>query len=142
MDINLNINFNNKKTTLNPILIGILILATALSFYNLDFQRAWLDELHTLKEADPKWSLKEFHEVNMFREGIPHLYFLIVRFFWYFIWHSLFTVRFVSVLFGILGIYGIYLLGKAISNKHAGYIAALLLAVHPFHIDYSQDGRS
>ena len=143
MDINININFNkdSKRISLNFILIAIIILATILRFYNLGFQGAWIDEIHTLKEADPDVSLKEFHEVNMFREGIPHFYFLIVRFFGIIFGHSLYTIRVVSVVCGILSVILIYTLAKEISNKQTGYIAAFLLAIHPFHIEYSQEGR-
>lgn len=144
MDININLNFRkySKRIKLNFILIGILLLATFLRFYNLDFQGVWLDEMHTLKEADPDWTLKMLHEVNMFREGIPHLYFLIVRSFGIIFGHSIYSVRLVSVLFGILSVYSIYLVGKNISTKQTGFIASFLLAIHPFHIEYSQEGRS
>ena len=67
MDININLNFNknSKKIKLNFILIAILILAAIFRFYNIGFQGAWLDELHTLKEADPSLTFKELHEVIM-----------------------------------------------------------------------------
>lgn len=144
MYISLNIKSKNSEKVIkfNYILLGILLLSTVLRLYNLGFQGAWLDELHTLKEADPDVSLKEFHQVNMFREGIPHFYFLIVRFFGIIFGHSLYSIRLVSVICGILGVFSMYLLGKEISNKQTGYIAAFLLAIHPFHIEYSQEGRS
>ncbi len=144
MDIIININLNKgtKKIKLNFILIAILILATVLRFYNLGFQGAWLDEIHTLKEADPNLSFKELHELIMWREGIPHFYFILVRFFGIIFTHSLFSIRLLSVVSGILAVYGIYLLGKEMKNKQLGYIAALLLALQPFHIEYSQEGRS
>ena len=95
MDINVNINFNNNLKTIkfNFILIGILVLAAFFRFYNLGFQGAWLDEIHTLKEADPNLSFKELHEVIMWREGIPHFYFILVRFFGIIFTHSLFSIR-------------------------------------------------
>lgn len=144
MDININLNFNNnsKKLKLNFILIGILILAAVLRFYNIGFQGAWLDEIHTLKEADPNLSFKELHELIMWREGIPHFYFILVRFFGIIFTHSLFSIRLLSVVSGILAVYSIYLLGKEMKSKQLGYIAAFLLAIQPFHIEYSQEGRS
>ena len=144
MDINININFNkdSKKFKLNFILIAILILAAFFRFYNLGFQGAWLDEIHTLKEADPNLSFKELHEVIMMREGIPHFYFILVRFFGIIFTHSLFSIRLLSVVTGILAVYSIYLLGKEMKDKQLGYIAAFLLALQPFHIEYSQEGRS
>lgn len=144
MNVSLNININNSEKVIkfNYLLLGILLLSCVLRFYNLGFQGAWLDELYTLKQADPDLSFKEFNDINMFRDGIPHLYFLIVKFFGIIFGHTLYTIRLVSVVFGALGVFGMYLLGKEISGKNLGYIAALLLAVHPFHIEYSQEGRS
>lgn len=144
MDINLNLNFKNnfRKIKIDLILIAILSVSILLRFYNLGFQGAWLDELHTLKEADPNLTLKEFHQIIMFREGIPHFYFLVVRFFGIIFGYSLYTIRLVSVVSGVLAVYGAFLLGKSMVDKQTGYIAAFLLAVHPFLIEYSQEGRS
>ncbi|MCZ8330048.1 MAG: glycosyltransferase family 39 protein [Flavobacterium sp.] len=144
MNISLNININNsqKVVQFNYLLLGILVLSCVLRFYNLGFQGAWIDELYTLKQADPDLSFQKFNEMNMFYDGIPHLYFLIVKFFGIIFGHTIYTIRLVSVIFGVLGVFGMYLLGKEIAGKNVGYIAALLLAVHPFHIEYSQEGRS
>lgn len=144
MNISLNININNsqKVVQFNYLLLGILVLSCILRFYNLGFQGAWIDELYTLKQADPDLSFQKFNEMNMFYDGIPHLYFLIVKFFGIIFGHTIYTIRLVSVIFGVLGVFGMYLLGKEIAGKNVGYIAALLLAVHPFHIEYSQEGRS
>lgn len=144
MDVNTNINFNkgSKKINFNFILIAILILATILRFYNLGFQGAWLDEIHTLKEADPNLSFKELHELIVSREGIPHFYFILVRIFGLIFTHSLFSIRLLSVITGVLAVYSIYLLGKEMKSKQLGYIASFLLALQPFHIEYSQEGRS
>ena len=144
MDISINFsnNTNSRTINLNFILIGILILAAFFRFYNIGFQGAWLDELHTLKEADPNLTFKELHEVIMWREGIPHFYFIMVRIFGVIFTHTLFSIRLSSVICGVFSVYGMYLLGKEMKDKNMGYIAAILLAIHPFHIEYSQEGRS
>ncbi len=142
MDINTFLNDKLKKVNFNFVLLGILLVAGFLRFYHLEFQGAWIDEIHTLKQADPDLTFKEFHKVIMEREGIPHFYFLIVRFFGIIFTHSLFSIRLVSVLCGILSVYFIYLLGKELKDKNTGYIAAILLTIHPFHIEHSQEGRS
>lgn len=126
----------------NKYLILILSIAAFLRIYHLDFQGAWLDEIHTLKESDPELTLKEMYDVVNWREGIPHFYFIVVRIFGIIFGHTLFSIRLVSVVFGVLGVLCIYLLGKSISNKQVAYISAFFLAIHPFHIEYSQEGRS
>lgn len=126
----------------NYLLLLILLLAAALRLYHLDFQSIWIDEIHTMIEANPDMSMKEFDEIIMFREGIPHFYFLAVRLFFEIFGYSTFTARFFSAVVGIVSVYVIYLLGKELYNKRAGLVAASLLAVNQFHIYYSQEARS
>lgn len=47
-------------------------------------------------------------------------------------------VRLSSAVFGILGVYLIYLLGKRLYSERVGLIAALSLAILPWHIHYSR----
>lgn len=131
-----------EKAKENKWIISIVILAAVLRLYRLGFQSAWLDEMHTLKESDPLLTLSEFHKVIMFREGIPHFYFLIIRFLGEVFGSSIVTARSVSAVAGIASVYFIYLLGKELWSKSAGLIAAALLTVNIFHIEYSQEGRS
>jgi uncharacterized membrane protein len=144
MDINININFNNKLKNfkIDFILISILLIAIFLRFYKLDFQGAWLDELHTLKEGDPNLTFKELHEVIMWREGIPHFYFILIQFFGTLFTHTLFSIRLLSAICGVLAVFSIFLLGKEMKGKNFGYVAAIFLSLQPFHIEYSQEGRS
>lgn len=126
----------------NYLLLSILLLAAFLRLYHLDYQSIWLDEIHTMIEANPDMSLKDFDSVIMMREGIPHLYFLSVRLFFEIFGYSTFAARLFSAVVGILSVYAIYLLGREIFNRRAGLIAAMLLAVNYFHIYYSQEARS
>lgn len=131
-----------KNVKENLWIILILILATVLRFYNLGFQSAWLDEVHTLKESDPSMSFSQFDKIIMAREGIPHLYFMIVRFLSDLLGTSIYVARIPSAVGGVLTVWFVYLLGKELCNKRAGQISALLLAVNYFHIEYSQEARS
>jgi mannosyltransferase len=73
-------------------------------------------------------------------ERLPPLYFfLLVPF--YILSRSEWTLRLVSVISGIISIPLIYLLGKRLFNKKIGLISALLLAISPFHLYYSQELR-
>lgn len=125
----------------NVWLILILILGTFLRFYHLDFQSIWLDEIHTMIEGNPSLPYSEFYDLMLLREQMPHLYYILVRVNSFIFGHSTFVVRSLSAIFGIISIYSIYLLTKELSNKKAGYFAALLLAVNYFHIWYSQEAR-
>ncbi len=49
-----------------------------------------------------------------------------------------FAVRLPSAIFGVLGVLGIYLLTKELINWKTGQLAALLLAVSPWHLHFSR----
>src|SRR3989344_1593065 len=49
-------------------------------------------------------------------------------------------VRLTGVFWGILGIFGIYLLSKKLFNQKIALISALILAITPWHIQYSRQG--
>ena len=54
---------------------------------------------------------------------------------------SEFSIRFPALIFGVLSIFMIYKLGKVLFNLEIGLLSALILAISPFHIHYSQEAR-
>jgi 4-amino-4-deoxy-L-arabinose transferase-like glycosyltransferase len=55
--------------------------------------------------------------------------------------HSEVSLRLLPALFGILTVPALYLLGRTLFSSGAGHIAALLVAVNPCAIYFSQDAR-
>jgi tetratricopeptide (TPR) repeat protein len=53
-----------------------------------------------------------------------------------------FLLRFPYAAFGILGVILMYQVGRTLFDDGTGIIAAFLLAISPFHIQYSQEARS
>lgn len=117
----------------------ILTLGLILRLISLN-QSLWLDEAINVMATQhfsfigmiTQYAVADFH---------PPGFFIIL---WP--WVKLFgtgevAVRIPSVIFGIITIYLVYLLGKKIYSKYLGLIAALLLAVNPLHIYYSQEAR-
>jgi 4-amino-4-deoxy-L-arabinose transferase-like glycosyltransferase len=49
-----------------------------------------------------------------------------------------FSVRLVSALFGVAGIFAIYFLATTLFNKNIGLISALFLTISPWHIHFSR----
>ena len=125
----------------NYLLLSILFIAAVLRIYHIGFQSPWLDEIHTLNEANPSNSLKEIYGMLLDSEPHPPLYFYIIHFCFKIFGYTIETARMFSVICGVAGVYAIYLLARTISNKRIGIIAALLLSVNAFHIQYSQDAR-
>src|SRR3989344_1966867 len=54
---------------------------------------------------------------------------------------SAFSVRLPAALMGILNLYLIYLLGKKLFGNKIGLISAVILALTPWHIHYSREGK-
>ena len=122
-------------------LIAILFLGAFLRFYKLDFQSVWLDEIHTLNEANPNLSFSEVYNSIMVCEQMPPLYFYSVYFLFKIFGFTPFVVRFYSAIIGVISLYAIYALGKELTDKKTGMIASLLLSLNIFHLYYSQEAR-
>jgi 4-amino-4-deoxy-L-arabinose transferase-like glycosyltransferase len=122
------------------VLILVLHLATLLRFCALDVKCLWQDEASTLKHATAAGVPELLSSVLDKALPAPPLYFLVS--------HILlplgdadFVLRFPSVAFGVLAVAGVYALGKAMFGELEGLAAALLLAISPSHIRYSQEAR-
>lgn len=125
----------------NTWIIAILIIATFLRFYKINFQSLWLDEIYTMNITSPKYSLKEFYTEVVTKEGFPFLYFILLKIGYFIFGYSEYVARGFSAIAGVASVYAIYRFGKDLLHKEAGLFAALLLAVNEYHIFISQDAR-
>lgn len=126
---------------INYCLAVAIIAGAILRFLRLDYQSIWLDEIHTVAEADPRLTFSEVNDMIMMGEQMPPLYFYIIHILFKVFGHSLMVARAFSAVLGVFAIYAIYLLGKQLINRTAGVVAAWLLAFNFFHIYYSQEAR-
>ncbi|MBC7235764.1 MAG: glycosyltransferase family 39 protein [Chloroflexi bacterium] len=116
---------------------GILLLAVALRCYGLARESLWLDEATSLMLARMdvptliRWTSLDIH---------PPLYYTLLHF-WIRLGESEAIVRGLSVMAGVFAVGVIYALGEALFDKRTGLLAALLLAVAPMHVWYSQEAR-
>ena len=117
----------------------ILFVALLLRLISLN-QSLWLDEAINVLAA------KNYSFLGMIGEYAradfhPPGWFMILWF-----WTRLFgigemAVRIPSVIFGVLTIYVVFLLGQKLHSRALGLFSALLLAISPLHIYYSQEAR-
>ena len=119
---------------------AIVVLAAALRFAGLDTQSFWLDEAFTrlLVRED----LGEMLDNLPDSESTPPLYYVLV---W--MWAKLFGsgeagLRSLSAVFGTATVPVAYLVGREIASRSAGLVLALLTAVSPFLVWYSQEARA
>lgn len=71
----------------------------------------------------------------------PPLYYLLMHYWRGIFSSSLASTRFLSVIFGVLTILGIYFVTEEITNVQAALIASFVLAISPYHIAVSQYAR-
>ncbi len=101
-------------------------------------QSLWLDEAASVEIA--KTPLPDFF-VKMATDFHPPFFYLLLKP-WIFIAQCEMSLRLPFILIGTATIPAIYYLTRRFSSKnHTPLVAALLLAVNPFHIYYSQELR-
>lgn len=121
------------------LLISVLSLGFIIRLISLD-QSIWLDEAinilgvknHSLLDLIIQYSRADFH---------PPGWSIILWFWTHIFGFSEIATRIPSVIFGVLTIYIVFLIGKKLFSDKLGIIAAILLAINPLHIYYSQEAR-
>lgn len=125
----------------NYLLIGILLLATILRFYHIDFQSLWLDEIYTVNISNPNNSFSNvIDEVNL-RDGFPYIYFITLKILFSIFGYTAIVARSLSAIGGVLSIFLIFKLTDKLINQKAALIVAFLMCVSSYHIYISQDAR-
>jgi 4-amino-4-deoxy-L-arabinose transferase-like glycosyltransferase len=119
---------------------AIVVLAAAIRFAGLGDQSYWLDESFTVLVVDRDLSgmLDAIPEV----ESTPPLYYVLA---W--VWTQAFGVeeaglRSLSAVFGTLTVPAAYLAARRLLSERAALVTALLVAVNPFLVWYSQEARA
>lgn len=117
---------------------AILILAAALRFYRLDAQSFWNDEGNSARIAE--------RSLVLITEGAagdihPPLYYYLLH-----IWRGLFgasefALRSLSAVLGVLLVWLTYRIARQAFDSTVGVVAALIAAINPFQIYYSQEAR-
>ena len=121
----------------------LLILTTTavggfLRFYRLGSKGLWLDEAFSIWMGQQP--LAEMLQWLVRIDQHPPLYYMLLRG-WLGLGDAAGTVRALSALCSTLTIPIVFLLGRRLAGRWAGMLAALLLAVSPFHVHFAQETR-
>ena len=118
-------------------ILGIVALAFALRIHHLAHLSVWLDESFSILAAElPLPDLLQF----VASRAHPPLYFVLLHD-WLPLGSSEFVIRFLSLVWGLVGVVALYALGRRLFGEEVGLLAALLVAVSPIHVWHSQDAR-
>jgi mannosyltransferase len=125
-------------TTLGALLL-VFLLGMWLRLYELDATGLWADELYTASRVD--LGLSSMIDSVATAGDNPPLSFVIVRSFVDLLGDSDFVYRLASAILGSLSVLLTYKVGTALWTRKVGLVGSFLLAVNPFHIEYSQWAR-
>lgn len=105
-------------------------IAFGLRFYRLGANDLWYDEVYSVlisRDSLAIWN--------------PPVYFIILHYWIKLFGTSEFALRFPSLVFSVLSIPMLYILGKMIFDRRAGFYAGLIMCLSSFHIWYAQEAR-
>ena len=120
------------------VLTLLTVLALVLRMIRITYQPLWWDEGWSLYFATTNiGNMLELTAVDIH----PPLYYLLLHFWMRLFGPSVVSVRLVSVLIGTATVPLLYIAGRRLSGHLGGLLAAVLLAISPFHIYYSQEVR-
>ncbi len=124
---------------LTPImLLAITVLGAILRLLEIGSKGLWLDEAFSVWMG---WqSITEMFAWLIQIDQHPPLYYFLLHF-WMYLGDSAVMVRTFSALLGGLTIPVIYLLGQRLAGWKVGLLAALILALSPFHVRFAQETR-
>lgn len=129
---------------MKKIILGLFVIAIVLAGFILrlgpvlEERDYWYDEAFTGILVKQPWS--EMNQL-IFADVHPPLYYWLVKPWASFFDYSSFGIRFFSTFMGTLTIISIYWVGKKMFDQRTGLLAALITAVSPFAIQYSQEAR-
>jgi len=131
-------NIAGRMTKYGAALLAISLLGLFLRVYHLGKESLWGDEVWSFIIARA-----DFISIAgaAARDVHPPFYLFILHIWMKLFGTSEFAIRFPSLIFGVLAIPMIYLLGRRLFNEEVGLISALILAISPFNVEYSQEAR-
>ncbi len=116
----------------------IVVVGFLLRIYKLGAQSLWLDEAITASIAQQPMTAILFNNLDGLHPPLYHAFMHV----WVVLFGtSEFSLRFPSVLFGTIAIIIIYVVAKRVLNVPIARLSALLMAILPFQIAYSQEAR-
>lgn len=120
------------------ILSLIVFLGFSLRVYHLSHPSLWLDEAFTAGRVHGSLA-QTFKTLKV--SPHPPLYYLIMNPWTKVFGSSEFSLRFPSLVFSTLSIIFIFYLGRELFHTKVGLIAAFLLSVSPYSINYAQEAK-
>lgn len=121
------------------VVIGVTALAVVVRLWRLETAAHWfVDELNFGTVVSAFWGPANIPLLHPEIRGFPTIFAYLQNWGVMEYGRTLYGLRFISVVFGAATIPAVYLLGREMFDKHTGFMAAVLLAALPPHIQFSR----
>lgn len=120
------------------LLTAMLCLSFVLRSIRLGEKTLWIDEIWSFGIARMPWRAFLWSVQN--QDPNMGLYYVLLHF-WMKLGTSEFILRAMSVPLGVAAVFAVYTLGARLFNRPVGLVAAALLTVNAFHVQWSQEAR-
>ncbi len=121
--------------------LGISLLALGVRLQNLTYHSVWFDEAMSIYWARSTPARIVEVGLNLVEDRLPPLYYLLLHGWRLAAGDGEFAYRFPSVVLGVLLVPIVFCLGRELFGRRVGVLAALLSALSPFLVWYSQEAR-
>jgi uncharacterized membrane protein len=126
-------------------MVAIVVLALVLRLVNLGGRAVWYDEAFAVLYAEQPLETMLYGtltQVEGAAADVHPLFFYTMLHVWMLVFgQPPVAVRALSLLLGIATVILAYLLGRRLFDRRVGLAAALIVAIVPFHVYYSQEAR-
>ncbi len=122
-------------------LFSLIIFASFLRIYNINFDDLWTDEIFSFWVSDPSISFNETL-IRAFSSGLNFFFDLCLKFFHFLFGYDVHVSRYFSLIISIVSLNLFALLLIKITNKKSVILGFFILTINLYHIKYSQELRS
>lgn len=134
----------NKKNTFNyfkSLLISTLIIIF-FSYYQINLEDLWFDELLTLSITNPNTSNIDTYNNLLKHENTPLIYFYILKFFFHFFGYDYQLLRIPNIFFNFFSLLVFFYILKLISkDRKFIFLSLILFSLNYFILSYAHEGR-
>jgi mannosyltransferase len=129
----------NSQLATSGALVALALVAFLLRTPHLDTQSLWRDEVDVIRLASEPWP-ELIQNLAKIKHNGP-LFYLLMRGWLRLVGNSEFALRYLPLCFGILTVPLIYRAGRQLVGRQAATMTAMLVAISPYLVWYSQDAK-
>ncbi len=130
---------NSRSCPWSP--LALTLLALWVRLHNLTYHSLWFDEVMSVHWARSEISRILEVSMNLVEDRLPPLYYLLLHGWRLLVGDGEVSVRLPSVLLGVLLVPVAYRLGTDLFGRRVAVLVAVLTALNPFLVWYSQEAR-